>query len=97
MSEAERRLWSYLRRSQMGVRVRRQHPIGHFIADFACPSIHLVIEVDGSQHIGSTYDRARDASMEAAHWTVLRVWAVDVIGDIEGTLDIIAGTIEDMT
>ncbi|MGB3071260.1 MAG: DUF559 domain-containing protein [Ottowia sp.] len=36
MTEAERRLWSRLRGDQLGVKFRRQHPLGRYIADFAC-------------------------------------------------------------
>jgi hypothetical protein len=32
----ERRLWMRLRRHQLGVRFRRQHPIGPYIVDFCC-------------------------------------------------------------
>jgi very-short-patch-repair endonuclease len=51
MSKAEAVLWSHLRGHRMGgLRFRRQHPIGPFIADFACVKARLVIEVDGDSH-----------------------------------------------
>ena len=38
--DAEIRLWAALRdRRLAGHRFRRQHPIGPYIADFACPDI----------------------------------------------------------
>ena len=40
-------LWQELRKLKCGVRFRRQHPIGDYIADFVCLPIRLVIEVDG--------------------------------------------------
>ncbi|MEX1125010.1 MAG: DUF559 domain-containing protein [Acidimicrobiia bacterium] len=46
----ERLVWSHLRHNQLGVRFRRQHPIGPYIADFTCLSHRIVVEVDGSQH-----------------------------------------------
>jgi hypothetical protein len=36
MTHAERLLWKYLSRNQLGVRFRRQVPIGWYIVDFVC-------------------------------------------------------------
>ncbi len=36
MTEAEKLLWSKLRRKNLGVKFRRQTPIGKFIVDFFC-------------------------------------------------------------
>jgi very-short-patch-repair endonuclease len=50
-TDAERRLWRYLRDRQLdGFRFRRQVPLGRYVADFACLSARLVVELDGSQH-----------------------------------------------
>jgi very-short-patch-repair endonuclease len=50
-TEAEKVLWSKLNKNQiLGLHFRRQHPINLFIADFYCPRIKLIIEVDGSIH-----------------------------------------------
>jgi len=62
-SKAEQILWRYLSRSQLGVKFRRQHGIGVYIADFYCPEKKLVIEVDGDSHYqesGKLHDRIRD-------------------------------------
>jgi cyclase len=37
-------------RKVCNLKIRRQHPIGPFIADFYCHELLLVIEVDGSIH-----------------------------------------------
>jgi very-short-patch-repair endonuclease len=51
MTDAERLLWSRLRRKQLkGLQVYRQKPIDGFIVDFYCPKANLVIELDGGQH-----------------------------------------------
>jgi very-short-patch-repair endonuclease len=50
MTEAERRLWWELRELQLPNRFRRQHPIGRYVVDFACPAAKLVVELDGGQH-----------------------------------------------
>ena len=50
MTESETVLWNALRNMKAGVRFRRQHPIGDYIADFICLPAKLVIEVDGGYH-----------------------------------------------
>ena len=44
MTEAEKLLWKRLRKKQLGVRFKAQHPIERFIADFYCHSARLVID-----------------------------------------------------
>jgi very-short-patch-repair endonuclease len=67
MTEAEVMLWSRLRLKEMhGVHFRRQHPIGPYIADFACVPAMLVVEVDGRTHATDeqhAHDVRRDAYM----------------------------------
>jgi very-short-patch-repair endonuclease len=59
-TEAERRLWRALSRSQLdGHKFRRQATLGNRIADFFCPAKGLIIEVDGETH-DVERDRARD-------------------------------------
>ncbi|MGC9237589.1 MAG: endonuclease domain-containing protein, partial [Thiomonas sp.] len=50
LTEAERLLWNRLRNQQLGVKFRRQAPIGPYIVDFLCPQARLIIELDGGQH-----------------------------------------------
>ncbi|HEX7325463.1 MAG TPA: endonuclease domain-containing protein [Rhodanobacteraceae bacterium] len=80
MTDAERHLWWHLRMRQMArCRFRRQHPIGPYIADFACIERQLVVEVDGSQHFESDHDARRDAWFAQNHFRVLRFWNHDVL------------------
>jgi very-short-patch-repair endonuclease len=88
-TEAERLLWRALRGEALGVRFRRQHPIGGAIADFACVEVHVVVEVDGGQH-GGDADAERDAMMAAAGWRVLRYWNNEVIENLVGVVADIA-------
>jgi hypothetical protein len=48
MKPAEQKLWKELRK--LDSHIRRQVPIGPYMADFACHSKRLVIEVDGEIH-----------------------------------------------
>jgi very-short-patch-repair endonuclease len=72
----------------MGVRFVRQHPIGPYIADFACRSLKLVVELDGSQHGGAS-DRRRDSYMAARGYVVLRFWNPEVLSNMDGVLETI--------
>jgi very-short-patch-repair endonuclease len=68
MGSAEKRLWYRLRGRQMaGQRFRRQVPLGGYIADFACLSARLIIEIDGGQHneeLNENLDARRTAWLE---------------------------------
>jgi very-short-patch-repair endonuclease len=94
MSNAEVILWSRLRRKQVhGVTFRRQHPIGPFIADFACWEARLVIEVDGPSHVSDdaqVKDKSRTEFLNQAGWEVLRVWNNDVYNNLHGVMDAIS-------
>jgi len=96
-TDAEHRLWQYLRRRQLdGCRFRRQHPLGDYILDFACLERKLVVELDGSQHADDVrYDAPRTAMLEQAGFFVLRFWNNDVFGNIEGVVDVILAALAD--
>jgi very-short-patch-repair endonuclease len=80
-----------LRRKQIeGHRFRRQVPIGHYIADFACLAARLIIEVDGGQHtVDVERDARRTAWLESQNFRVLRFWNNDVLGNSDGVLQTI--------
>jgi very-short-patch-repair endonuclease len=79
-NQAEALLWLDLKARKLGgYRITRQFSIGRFFADFACRERWLVIEVDGHQHAGSSYDRRRDDFMRAEGYSILRLWSHDVL------------------
>ena len=93
-TDAEQRLWFRLRRHQLGVRFRRQHPFGSFIADFACLDPKIVIEVDGSQHAKQiARDAMRTAFFERHGFTMLRFNANDVMASTDAVIAVIFETI----
>ncbi|MCH8113040.1 MAG: endonuclease domain-containing protein [Proteobacteria bacterium] len=94
-TDAEQRLWSVLRRRQIeGARFRRQAPIGPYVVDFACLAEKLVVEVDGGQHARQQdRDAARTAWLESQGFHVLRFWNNEVLGNIEGVTERIAGAL----
>ena len=93
MTPPERKLWSALRAKQLGVKFRRQHPIGPYIADFYTRDAALVVEVDGEMaHSGEerqAYDAARDAYMQNLGLNVLRFPAREVFRNLDGVIDAI--------
>ena len=89
----EELLWSRLRRRQLhGLRFRRQHPLGPFIADFYCHEAALVVEIDGSTHVGErkAADADRDRWMRERNLRIVRVTAHDVLTDIDAVMRTIA-------
>ncbi len=90
-TDAELILWHALRELNLGVKVRRQHPIGRYVADFAIPASKLVIELDGGQHATAMEaDAHRTQALKEHGYRVIRLWNNDVIGNREGVLQMIA-------
>lgn len=73
----EDRAWAALRKLRgEGFAVRRQHPVGGYIVDFAVVKARLVIEVDGGIHGYAEIaarDEVRQRTIEASGWRVLRL------------------------
>lgn len=72
----EEHLWHFLSKSQLGLRFKRQHPIGNYIADFYCHSRKLVLEIDGSMHNSyeqQLIDKEKDEFYQSVGITVLRI------------------------
>ena len=90
-TEAERRLWSRLRRRQLGgFKFRRQHPIGRFVGDFVCLEAAIVVEIDGSQHVlDAPYDANRDAVLRSTGFRILRFWNGDVLSRTDSVIETI--------
>ena len=90
MTDAERKLWTSIRRKQLNnFQFLRQRPIGNFIVDFYCPEANLVIEVDGGQHFteeGQESDQSRDAFLKGLGLHVLRFNNHEVLKNIEGVV-----------
>ncbi|PIR74984.1 MAG: hypothetical protein CO030_02480 [Candidatus Magasanikbacteria bacterium CG_4_9_14_0_2_um_filter_42_11] len=75
MPKGEKLLWQHLKNTQLGYKFRRQCSVGPYVADFYCPRLRLVIEVDGLSHYddeAKIYDLKRDAYMKEKGLTVKR-------------------------
>lgn len=95
MTPAEKRLWySFLHGFKYPV--LRQRPIDHYIVDFYCAQLCLVIEIDGESHFteeGKTYDEERTRILEGYGLRVLRFTNEQVLHEFEGVCQQIEGMI----
>ena len=95
MTDAERVLWRALREISLPHKVRRQHPIGRYVADFAIPACKLVIEIDGGQHADAVEaDARRTQELSAKGYRVIRFWKNEVLGNLDGVLQTIVAAVE---
>lgn len=84
-TSAEELFWKMVRnRSMLNLKIRRQHPIGKYIADFYCHELLLVIEIDGSIHDLEEVkqkDIKREAFLKAEGLRVMRFTNDDVFSN----------------
>ena len=76
---AEDKLWHALRNGKLaGFKFRRQRAIDRYVADFACTSTGLVIELDGSIHeTQQEQDAERQTWLEEQGYVVLRFMNIE--------------------
>ncbi len=90
-TDAEALMWSKIRARQMlGLKFRRQHPLGNYFADFACIEIGLIIELDGGQHgdvAALAYDVQRSDDLASQGFQVLRFWNNQVLTETQSVLE----------
>ena len=88
-TDAELKLWYHLRAHRfMGLKFKRQKPVGRYIVDFIYVEQKLVIELDGEQHTAqAAYDTRRDDWLRGEGFTVLRFWNNEVIQEMAGVLE----------
>src|SRR5512135_1826155 len=88
MTPAEEKLWQRLRAHRLGgLKFRRQHPLGPFIADFYCAECRLVVEIDGDIHdLQAQHDQARTERFEEYGYRVIRFRNEQVLNDVNGVL-----------
>lgn len=93
MSLPEVLLWRILRTRPLGVKFRRQHPVGGYVADFYCAERRLIVEIDGIAHDISDRperDARRDEWMRSCGMEVIRIPASDVLRDSESVASSLA-------
>ena len=81
-TKAEKTLWECLRDRKIGYKIRRQHIVNGFIADFICIEKNVIIEVDGGIHDTTEqkkYDKFRTEILNNNDFLVIRYTNEEVI------------------
>lgn len=92
LTPAEAKIWVRVRSRGLGFKIRRQHPMWRFIADFYCAEAKLVIEIDGDSHAEpdqGAYDAARTQWLEERGYKVIRISNNEVHRHLEDALNVI--------
>ena len=96
MTDAETVLWNQLKTGLNGLKFRRQHPLGCYIADFYCHRVKLVIEVDGSVHSNEDVimkDVQKENDLVGTGYTVIRFTNQEVMEDVYAVVEKIKSAI----
>lgn len=100
MTVAEKIIWERLCPAYGGsVRIRRQHPVWKYIADFYCHELKLVIEIDGGVHLikeNKEYDIGREIALNEFGIEIIRFTNDQVINEIEHVLKVISHKITEI-
>ena len=99
-TKAESCLWKYVLKSGklQGYNFRRQRPVLQYIADFMCPELMLIIEVDRITHLDEEvvhHDENRQRDLEAVGFKVIRFQDSEVLNDIKNVERVLDGYVEE--
>ena len=85
-TKSEGLFWKAIRRNRiMGLQFQRQVPMLGYIADFYCPELGLIVELDGRFH-DPEKDRIRDEHFKARGQAVIRIPSSLVIQNLPAAL-----------
>ena len=93
---AELRFWREVQSNALGVRFRRQDPIGGYIVDFSCRQRRLIIEIDDMTH-DPERDAIRDEWFLRNGWFVLRIADFEVLESLDEVIDLVQLALTDPT
>ena len=99
MTGAETVLWMHLKGGLNNFKIRRQHPIGLYIADFYCHKLKLIVEVDGSIHNEpdiKEIDETGQKDLEKPGYTIIRFTNLQVMKKPEEVIKIITEKISEI-
>jgi imidazole glycerol-phosphate synthase subunit HisF len=99
MTDAETVLWLHLKAGINGLKFRRQHPIGIYIADFYCHKIKLIIEADGGIHTKKEvkeYDEKRERDLIDMGNTIIRFTNDEIMKGVEKVIADIETKVEEL-
>ena len=95
-TDAESKLWQYLRKRQIGgYKFRMQLVIEPYIVDLVCLEKKLIIELDGGQHLlQKNEDKLREEYLKKKGYSILRFWNDDVLLKTESVTEAIFNRLE---
>jgi len=92
-------LWNKIKnRALNGYLFNRQKPLDHYIVDFYCQALKLVIEIDGSSHNHSEAylsDMKRQNALEKLDLKFIRFHDIDVKRNMDNVIRTIVAFIKD--
>jgi very-short-patch-repair endonuclease len=96
-TDAEKKIWDRLKGGRLlGVKFRRQFPIGSFFADFCAAKELLVVELDGSQHMDMmARDEHRTKYLENVGYRVIRFWDNEALASTDEVIEKINNLLRD--
>ncbi len=87
LTDADLRLWHEVRRSALGHKFRRQHPLGDFTVDFICLAKKLIVELEHAQPAETKQpDDERTLWLQSQGYRVLKFGNNEVLQNIETVL-----------
>jgi len=96
-TEEEEIVWQRVRADQIGFKIRRQHPVGRYIADFVCIKKGLIIEIDGKIHDRTKEeDEQRTQELATQGFEVIRFKNEEVIANIDSVISTIKEKLESL-
>jgi|SRR5687767_3765426 len=99
MTDAEKIIWEKLCNRQLGIKIRRQHPIWIYIADYYCHELKLVIEIDGGIHLkkeNREYDIDREVTLNEFGIEIIRFSNDQIIKETDFVIERIKKKIEEL-
>ena len=99
MTGAEQLLLNYLKTGINGLKFRRQHPIGLYVADFYCHPVRLIVEIDGKIHDKEEIrvsDEQRETDLRSWGNMIIRFKNEEVFNDVQKVLLTIKVKVEEL-
>jgi 5-methyltetrahydrofolate--homocysteine methyltransferase len=99
-TDAEKRLWHFLRAQQLrGRKIHRQAAIGPYVVDLVCFGDKLIVELDGPQHLDPEaveHDERRATWLTARGFHIIRFRNQELDENIQAVVDAIARAIDEI-
>ena len=99
MTIAEKIIWERVCKNQLGVRIRRQHPVWKYIADYYCHELKLIIELDGEIHLlkeNKEYDIGRAIFLNEFGIEIIRLTNDQAINETDFVIEAIEKKISEL-